>query len=490
MKPYHNLLREILDTNRYSLNRTATPTIKIPFWMMKFELMRGGTRVAPVVTTKKIHLPSVVHELIWFLSGDTNNNTLAANGVGIWNEWAVNDPPTQEIALSLGRRIEAYAYRSERPIHEVAEEFRREIDDLIRKENEGGDPIFPSDWEPIREETMHRVLDERGIPRATQVSILEPGELGPIYGRQWRNFPAGNFFWNLADDELLTYIQYMDSRQRHYLDSEAQEESGAYDLDQARATLSEIGIDQISQAITLLKLQPNSRRNIVTAWNPQVVPTDTVTVDGKVLKSAEAVRENVIRGRAALASCHTFFQFLTDQLTEEERMLQLPIKYFGGGDSGVAMPPIVALGKHIDEARVAGKLTEEQVALITETTPSPGHLLDMLNIPKYRLNLGFYCRSQDTFLGTPFNIASYGIFAHMVAQVVNMVPGTLTWIGGDVHLYTNHLDQVKTQLEREEYPAPELHLNPAIDNIFDFRYEDIEIRNYKHHGPLKGAVAV
>lgn len=264
MKPYLDLLQHILDHGTKKSDRTGTGTISVFGHQMRFDLSEGF----PLMTTKKVHLKSVIHELLWFLKGDTNIQYLKDNGVSIWNEWA----------------------------------------------------------------------DEQG-------------SLGPVYGKQWRS-------WETKDGRV---------------------------------------VDQISQVIDLLKKSPDSRRMIVSAWN--VGDLD----------------------KMALMPCHTMFQFY------------------------------VADGK---------------------------------------LSCQLYQRSADVFLGVPFNIASYALLTLMIAQAVNLKPGDFVHTFGDVHIYSNHLEQVKLQLSREPKPLPQMKLNPAVKNIFDFKFEDFELVGYDPHPPIKAPVAV
>ncbi len=264
MKPYLDLLRHILDHGTKKTDRTGTGTISVFGYQMRFDLAQGF----PMMTTKKVHLKSVIYELLWFLKGDTNIQYLKDNGVSIWNEWA----------------------------------------------------------------------DENG-------------SLGPVYGKQWRS-------WETKDGRV---------------------------------------IDQISQVIDLLKKSPDSRRMIVSAWN--VGDLD----------------------KMALMPCHTMFQFY------------------------------VADGK---------------------------------------LSCQLYQRSADVFLGVPFNIASYALLTLMIAQAAGLKPGDFVHTFGDVHIYSNHMEQVKLQLSREPKPLPQMRINSSVKNIFDFKFEDFELLNYDPHPPIKAPVAV
>jgi thymidylate synthase len=264
MKQYHDLLQHILDNGVKKEDRTGTGTISVFGYQMRFDLAEGF----PCITTKKLHLRSIIHELLWFLKGETNIAYLKENGVSIWDEWA----------------------------------------------------------------------DENG-------------ELGPVYGSQWRSWPAP------------------DGRQ----------------------------IDQITQVINQIKNNPDSRRMIVSAWNVGLVD------------------------QMALPPCHAFFQFY------------------------------VAEGK---------------------------------------LSCQLYQRSADTFLGVPFNIASYALLTMMMAQVCGLQPGEFVHTLGDAHLYSNHIEQAQLQLTRDFRPLPTMHMNPAITNLFDFKYEDFELLNYDPHPHIKAAVAI
>ena len=274
MKQYQDLLKHIKENGVEKKDRTGTGTISVFGYQMKFDLKKGF----PLVTTKKLHLRSIIYELIWFINGETNINYLNDNGVSIWDEWA----------------------------------------------------------------------DENG-------------ELGPIYGAQWRN-------WN--ND----------------------------------------GIDQLKEVISSLKENPSSRRMIVTAWNPNIIPNTKKTFS-----------ENVKEGKAALPPCHAFFQFY---------------------------------------------------------------------VADNKLSCQMYQRSADVFLGVPFNIASYSLLTFMIAQVCKLEVGEFIHTLGDAHIYLNHIEQVNLQLTRDPLELPKLKLNETVKSIEDFKYEDIEIVDYKFHPPIKGKISI
>lgn len=264
MRQYLDLMRRVRTDGIRKEDRTGTGTLSIFGHQMRFDLSRGF----PVVTTKKLHLRSIIHELLWFLKGDTNVRYLREHGVSIWDEWA----------------------------------------------------------------------DENG-------------DLGPVYGHQWRSWPTP--------------------------------QGGS--------------VDQISQVVEQIRHNPDSRRHIVSAWNPAEVDS------------------------MALPPCHTLFQFY---------------------------------------------------------------------VAEERLSCQLYQRSADIFLGVPFNIASYSLLTLMVAQVTGLKPGEFVHTFGDAHLYLNHLEQADLQLSRDPFPLPQMCLNPEISSIFDFRFEDFELQNYRSHPHIKAPVAV
>ncbi len=273
MQQYHDLLRHILANGARKTDRTGTGTLSVFGYQMRFNLQEGF----PLLTTKKVHTRSIIHELLWFIKGDTNIKYLKDNGVSIWDEWA----------------------------------------------------------------------DENG-------------NLGPVYGKQWRSWPDHN--------------------------------GGS--------------IDQLSDVLRQLKNSPDSRRMIVTAWNPVDIPN------------------------MALPACHALFQFYV-------------------------APPDTEKGE-----------------------------------TKSKLSCQLYQRSADVFLGVPFNIASYALLTMMVAQECGYEAHEFIWTGGDTHLYSNHLEQVETQLSRSFRPLPTMRLNPAVSSVFDFTYNDFTLENYDPWPAIKAPVAV
>ena len=315
MKQYQDLLEKIINEGRHRSDRTGTGTIGIFGHEMRFDMQKGF----PLLTTKKLHLRSIIHELIWFLKGSTNIKYLNDNNVTIWDEWA----------------------------------------------------------------------DEKG-------------ELGPVYGYQWRH-------WNKYEivDGHIEGTEWV-----------PQEIKLMY-------------VDQIANLIDKLKNRPDDRRMLVSAWN--VAEIDEM----------------------ALPTCHYGFQVYTIEMTEEER-IEL-IKPYG----------MDAL-----EPKARTKFMNDN------------------NIPTRKISLMWNQRSVDTFLGLPFNIASYGLLLLMLAQVANMVPDELICSLGDTHLYVNHIEQAKLQLSREPRPLPVMKLNPSIKNIDDFRYDDFMLEGYDPHPHIKAEVSI
>ena len=301
MKQYLDLVRHIRDNGVTKGDRTGTGTRSIFGYQMRFDLSDGF----PLVTSKKVHLKSILHELLWFIRGDTNIRYLVENGVGIWNDW-----PYQSWLRQTGQE-----------------------DDL---------PMYSAEWKAGMKEFIERIKTDAAFAQ-------QYGDLGPVYGHQWRNFE---------------------------------------------------GVDQLSQLVDDIKTNPDSRRLLVSAWNPKDIP---------------------VMVKSGLPPCHSLFQF------------------------------------YVTEGRLSCQL---------------------------------YQRSADVFLGVPFNIASYSILTLMIAQVTGLKPGDFVHTFGDAHLYSNHMEQVEEQLSRSTFDLPTLAINPQVNNLFDFVYEDFELLNYQSHGPISAPVAV
>lgn len=305
MIQYQNLLKHIMENGIDKNDRTGTGTRNVFGYQMRFDLSKSF----PLLTTKKMALRAIIHELLWFLKGDNNLRYLALNDVHIWDEWP----------------FKAYLQRNNLPIPEVnSDEWKKQMSEFVEKIK--ADEVFAKDY----------------------------GNLGPIYGYQWRSWPTPN---------------------------------GQH-------------VDQIAKVIDQIKNNPDSRRMIVSAWN--VADIDEMA-------------------KAGLPPCHCLFQFYV----------------------------------------VDGKLSCQ-----------------------------LYQRSADTFLGVPFNIASYSLLVMMMAQVTGLKPGEFIHTLGDAHIYSNHFEQVKLQLSRDPMTPPTMKINPEVKNLEDFKIEDFTLENYQSHPGIKAPIAV
>lgn len=341
MKQYLDLLSDILENGHRKNDRTGTGTMSVFGRQMRFDLQEGF----PLVTTKRCHMRSIIHELLWFLQGDTNTKYLEDNKVTIWREWA----------------------------------------------------------------------DENG-------------DLGPVYGKQWREWSdvkvAGA--WDTHTNDTLLKRGY------RRVGAIAEDDPGMSKVVYQKEH------DQISTVMGQLRTNPDSRRIIVSAWN--------------VGDLADM----------ALEPCHSFFQFYSRELSWAERMDYI---------------------KRNEELRrkwiLDDKRPSEWEAWVAEN-----------NVPSRLLSCQLYMRSMDSFLGTPFNIASYALLVEMMAHQLNMMPGEFIITGGDVHLYDNHQEQAQLQLTREPLPLPRLKFKRKPDSIFDYKFEDIELIGYESHPAIKAEVAI
>lgn len=369
---YFRIVNDILTNGRLKKNRTGVDTIGIFGAQAKYNV---DLNAFPLLTTKKVHWPAIVHELLWFISGSTNIKYLVDNNVRIWNEWAYKK-------YSDWWENRAKFYTS-------PENMEREIP--ARQENK-----------LTQEEFVEKIKFDESFANRW-------GELGEgTYGGMWRSFP----FYTM-DNEFVGSSTVTGQGSESWVFGQ---------------------VDQLQKVIDKLKTNPDDRRMIVSAWHPYWVD------------------------HCALPPCHCLFHFHTEELTLEER-IDILQKQVGP----VNLPKF--------EMWIIQKLNEE-------------------NIPHRRLNCLLYQRSNDFFLGVPFNIASYSLLTAMIAHVSNMVPGTFTHSHGDAHVYVNHLDQIKLQMSREPKALPSLWLNPDVKSLFDFKFDDIKLLNYDPHPTIKAEVAV
>lgn len=369
---YFRIVNDILTNGRLKKNRTGVDTIGIFGDQAKYNV---DLNAFPLLTTKKVHWPAIVYELLWFISGSTNIKYLVDNNVRIWNEWAYKK-------YSDWWENRAKFYTS-------PENMERDIP--ARQENK-----------LTQEEFVEKIKFDESFANRW-------GELGEgTYGGMWRSFP----FYTM-DNEFVGSSTVTGQGSESWVFGQ---------------------VDQLQKVIDKLKTNPDDRRMIVSAWHPYWVD------------------------HCALPPCHCLFHFHTEELTLEERV-EILQKQVGP----VNLPKF--------EMWIIQKLNEE-------------------NIPHRRLNCLLYQRSNDFFLGVPFNIASYSLLTAMIAHVTNMVPGTFTHSHGDAHIYVNHLDQIKLQMSREPKALPSLWLNPEVKSLFDFKYDDIKLLNYDPHPAIKAEVAV
>ena len=387
---YFRIVNDILANGKVKKNRTGIDTIGIFGAQAKYDV---DLNAFPILTTKKVHFPAILHELLWFISGDTNIKYLVDNNVKIWNEWAFSR--YQKVKPTLGGIMLAdellFTNQEKRVLASKLEPEDVDVVDIIKKSIQEKQNKF-----------IDRIKNDNEFAKHW-------GELGEgTYGGMWRAFP---YYKIVNKDDPADYYNS--------------------NIDQG---LNIDTVDQLQKVIDKLKFYPDDRRMIVSSWHPHWVD------------------------HCALPPCHCFLIFNTEELSLEERVEILQAKV-----GPVNLPNY--------EMWVIQKLNEE-------------------NIPHRRLNLMMTIRSNDIFLGKPFNIASYALMIAMMAHVSNMVTGTLTYSIGDAHLYTNHLDQIKLQMSREPMMLPKLWLNPEIKCLFDFKYNDIKLIDYQSHPAIKADVAV
>jgi thymidylate synthase len=368
---YNRLLELILKEGKHKKNRTGVNTIGVFGAQAKFDVRMDAF---PILTTKKVWFKGIVHELLWFIRGETNIKYLVDNDVHIWDEWA---------------------YKRYVDICKV--NAKGWWDDWMRDNKDGTLSMFTQEEfiNHIKENTLY-IQGQRFADKW--------GELGEgTYGGMWRSFPTNviDYDYPVSDSSPPQYTFKV--------------------------------VDQLQKVLNKLKNNPDDRRIIVSAWHPHWVD------------------------HCALPPCHCLFHFNTEELTIEERRAIFKRNH----------PEVVPLN-HVEEK----------------------DWLDQLHIPTRRLNCLLYQRSCDTFLGVPFNITSYCLLTAMIAHCVNMVPGVFTHTYGDLHIYENHFEQVKEQLSRTPKLLPKLWLNPKVNNLFDFKFEDIKLENYQSHPTIKAPIAV
>ena len=378
-KKYQQLLQDILDNGVVKKDRTGTGTISVFGRQIRHKMSEGF----PLLTTKKMAWKTMVAELIWFLSGSTNIKYLVMNNCHIWDGDAYKN-----YIKEVNEIIDGYKCGDIMGMQDHIEKLFSDSDKLI----------------PLTKEEFINLI------KTDDEFAEEWGELGPIYGAQWRRWNAKTLVKTTIKDPLTGNDTYVEG---------------------------EKVIDQIQSLIDELKTNPDSRRLMVSAWNV-----------GEL--------EHMI-----LPPCHYGFQVYTRLLNGEERWGLLE-KKVGKEKFDLMVEDIMPFG---------GGLSEE---------------LQAYNIPTRALSLMWNQRSVDTFLGLPFNIASYGLLLMMIADEMNMVPDELIGNLGDVHLYSNHVDQAKEQIKREPYDLPTVHV---MDGIFSFGDKDVILENYESHPSIKAPLS-
>lgn len=501
---YNDLLRLILSDGRVKKNRTGIDTIGIFGAQAKFKV---NLNAFPILTTKKVWFKGIVHELLWFIKGDTNIKYLVDNDVHIWDEW--RQPYGFDRQLVFVNKIncvyqpysgnfswEGYGISGDTNIKlaYIWEKMMRRCYDKNHHRyslyGECGISVH-SDWHNPKTfiEQVKQIPHWYYKQKKWNEFELDKDYYGSKqYGlgtSVWLHTNENNFYSKAVspievvdkDGNKTVYLtaneaareigmsmssfnrilnngfpQIIKGNNRNFIGWEFKElnfenkvlrmeliPDGELGFVYGRAWRNFEGVDQLQKVLDKLKSNPDDRRMIVSAWHPYWID------------------------HCALPPCHCLFHFNTEELTAEERH-NYAYDTLDLGDC----PDNVTL-----------RTEEEEMAW-----------MDKLNIPKRRLNLLLYQRSCDTFLGVPFNITSYSLLLAMVAHVTNMIPGTFTHTYGDLHIYTNHMEQVKLQLKREPKPLPALVLNPKIKNLFDFKYEDIKLDGYDSHPAIKAEVAI
>lgn len=417
---YLAFLADILDNGRYKQDRTKTGTWSVFGRQLRFDLQKGF----PLVTTKQCHLRSIIHELLWFLKGDTNIGYLNDNGVGIWDEWAVNLDDVTARSLGVQERVDILYGKINSQKERI--DIRNKILLEMGVDGKEGSPELTDVNVDIYLDKIHAELDRMGAAKYGTIPGVQPGDLGPIYGEQWTR-------WKNPDGTTINQIQYV---------------------------------------IDSLLNNPDSRRILVTGWNPSVLPDESVSP-----------KQNVLNGKQALPPCHTLFQFYAEELTLSERNDYVLSERNQDSSLTEANEEFKRFLAANVPYPITGEFSEELTDMIKDWHDKAG-------TPKHRLSCQLYQRSADSFLGVPFNIASYALLTMMVAQITNMVPGDYIHTFGDAHIYSNHVAQVKEQLSRLPFAAPKMLLNKSVTRLDDFKYEDFTLIGYQSHPAIKGKVAI
>lgn len=470
MQQYLDFLRDILENGEDKADRTGTGTKSVFGRQMRFDI--SGLNV-PWITTKFASPKSIISELLeLFLPGTGEIDGMAASGVTIWDEWVKANTRVYK-DLNVAERMAKVKNEATQGAFDA---FR---DSLYSSEEMPGWEFMPNagKWRsPDIEDLLHQWVDDHTkVPR----QVLAKGDLGPVYGVQWRKWPlsketralslrtAGRYIEAIGKlDELRARFDQpweldewmLGTTSNRLLDDENEmrdciivkwlDEHG-YKLTEEVTVRS---IDQITRAVEKLKNDPVSRSIIVSAWNPAELKD------------------------MALEPCHVMFQFYSNVLNHKRQAQVI------WNSNWLRAFLADYLGDLPHEA--------EQDDLLRVDLPAMREWAKEKGLPTMGLSCQLYQRSADALLGVPFNISCYSLLTKMFAQVCNMAPIEFIWTGGDCHIYDNHIEQVKLQLEREPYEGPKVLLNPAITNIDDFKASDIELVDYKYHPAIPAPKAV
>lgn len=441
---YLSHTRNILTTGNVRPDRTGTGTRSIFGHQMRHDLMKGF----PLLTSKFVSLRLIVLELIWILSGSTNNNHLAADNVHIWDEWALVDRQKHTVESRLGMCNEMLArWTSPAPEPWVAT-THEEIDVLVQ--------AHFAEYTTVHNRADVRATTARRFWRmmSRYVHGADDGKLGPVYGHQWRRWGS-----NAMSLDRIEKIMEKHRGNPAELAAELQRE--------VNHTRDYGGIDQIAELMDGLKNKPFSRRHIVSGWNPDDMPDES-----------KSHAENVSNNKQALPPCHTLFQFyVRDMELDDLRNNTPPVKWQD-------------MLKELYFASESGPLPSDEILRRPEDMERIRAWFTARGIFTRKLDCQLYQRSADWFLGVPFNIASYSLLTMMVAQCAGMLPGEFIHTFGDSHIYGNHAEVMKVQLQREVHRLPTVKINRAKTDIFSFDLSDFELVEYEHSGKLSGSVAV
>jgi len=449
---YLDLLKHILERGARKDDRTGTGTLSVFGYQMRFDLGEGF----PLLTTKKLHLKSIVHELLWFLRGETNNNGLEKDGVTIWREWARPDGSLGPVYGKQWRRWEHIEFVVPRNFDPPAVQLK---DGLVagvgygtERRNEGD---FTRHLYSVWNEMLHRCYDP------SRKHFAEYGGRGIFVDERWHDF--NNF---LADATRLPNgllkLEYRDE----------------YELDKDYYATNKYGPDTCLW-LTRKEQTINTRRGrAVRVQSPY--GDEFVTMDIAGLCQDYSLDESSV------------YKCVREEKDQHKGWRFKPVEFTGGLPRlrihDQIKETIARIRHQPDSRRII--VSAWNVSEIERMALPPCHLLFQFYVAEGRLSCQMYQRSADVFLGVPFNIASYALLTMMIAQVCDLRPGEFIHTLGDAHLYLNHLEQARLQLTREPYPPPRMKINPAVRSIFEFDYGDFELTGYEAHPHIKAPVSV